>query len=206
MKISLIGMASAGKSHWSKQFKANGFQHIDLDDLIRQRLVAHLNLPLTTNAMMNDWLKFPDTEGFADREHVFLDIEALVFKEILNILEKTDTHTRLIIDTGGSLIYAPSAYWQRLRQLTTIIYLKSDKTQEKTSVESYLQEGRSIIWHGVYQPMPHETRHDTYVRCYANLVTVRENFYEKYADCAMDYYTHRQPSMGVADFLKLSKN
>ncbi|MEY4934580.1 MAG: hypothetical protein RIS64_939 [Bacteroidota bacterium] len=205
MKISLIGMASVGKSYWSAQFEAAGFLHLDLDDLIRQRLMTHLNRPLTTTALMNEWLNFPDSAGFAEREQLFVETEAQVFKYALSILENAAAQTPVIINTGGSLVYSPSEYWQKLKSLTTIIYLKMDKSLSKSLIANYLQEGRSVIWKGLYAPVSGETRNDTYLRCYANLLDFRESCYERYADCAVEYQQHRATTMCIDQFLHMSK-
>jgi shikimate kinase len=206
MKISLIGMASVGKSYWSAQFEAAGFLHLDLDDLIRERLMTHLNRPLTTTALMNEWLNFPDSAGFAEREQLFVETEAQVFKYALSVLEKVDTKTPVVINTGGSLVYSPTKYWQKLKSLTTIIYLKMDKSLSKSLINNYLQEGRSVIWKGMYAPMSGETRDETYLRCYANLLDFRESCYEKYADCAVEYHQHRAKTMCINQFLHLQKH
>jgi shikimate kinase len=203
MKITLIGMASVGKSYWSQKFEDVGFLHFDLDDLIRQRLMKHLNLPLNTTALMNEWLNFPDSPGFAEREQLFVDLEAEVFHETLLLLEQADEHTTVIVDTGGSLVYSPKAYWKRLKELTTIIYLKTDKLLSKSLLNNYLQEGRSMIWRDVYRPLSEETRHETYTRCYNDLVHFRESCYVQYADCEVEYQQHRHPNMLIKDFLCL---
>jgi shikimate kinase len=205
MKISLIGMASVGKSYWSAQFEAAGFLHLDLDDLIRRRLEAHLNRPLTTTACMNEWLNYPDSAGFAEREQLFVELEAQVFKEALSVLEKADAQTPIVINTGGSLVYSPTEYWQKLSQFTTIIYLKMDKALSKSLINNYLQEGRSVIWKGMYAPKSGETRDETYLRCYANLLDFRESYYERYADCAVEYHQHRAKTMCIQQFLRLRK-
>jgi shikimate kinase len=206
MKISLIGMAGVGKSYWSAQLEAAGFLHLDLDDLIRQRLMAHLNLPLTTAPrFMNEWLNFPDSDGFAEREQLFVEMEAQVFQYALSVLEKTDAQTPVVINTGGSLIYSPTEYWKQLKSLTTIIYLKMDKTLSKSLINNYLQEGRSVVWKGMYVPKSGETRETTYLRCYSKLLDFRESYYEQYADCALEYPQHRASTMCLEQFLCLSK-
>jgi shikimate kinase len=205
MKITLIGMASVGKSYWSAQLEAAGFLHLDLDELIRERLMTHLNRPATETRFMNDWLNFPDSAGFAEREQLFLDTEATVFEYVLSVLEKVDEQTPVVVNTGGSLVYAPPAYWQRLKALTTIVYLKMDKSLSKTLINNYLQEGRSVIWKGIYAPLSDETRDETYLRCYAKLLKVRENWYEHYADCRVEYHEHRAPTMCVDNFIGMRK-
>lgn len=206
MKISLIGMASVGKSYWSKRFAEAGFVHIDLDDLIRQRLVAKLNRPLSTTALMNEWLNFPDSDGFAEREQLFIETEAEVFQYTLSKLEKAEAHTPMIVDTGGSLVYSPTEYWQRLKQYTTIVHLRMDKSLYKIMANTYLKEGRSMIWKNIYQPLAGESRNETYFRCYAKLLDMRENYYEQYSDCEVAYAQHRDLSMSIDDFVKLRKN
>jgi shikimate kinase len=205
MKISLIGMASVGKSYWSTKFEAAGFLHLDLDGLIQERLMRQLNRPAAETRFMNDWLNFPDSPGFAEREQLFLDTEANVFEYVLSVLEKADEKTHIVVNTGGSLVYAPPKYWQRLKALTKIVYLKMDKNLSKLLIDNYLQEGRSVIWKGVYAPLSGETRVETYLRCYAKLLEIREGLYEHYADCAVEYPEHRAPTMSIDRFVGMKK-
>jgi shikimate kinase len=191
-------MASVGKSYWSAHLAAIGFEHIDLDARIGQRLEQKTSHSFATTALMNEWLGFPDSPSFAAREALFVQTEAEIFKETLLYLEKQPPNTPIVVDSGGSLVYSPLGYWQQLRQLTTIIYLKADKTLANQFAATYLKEGRSIIWNGLYAPLPNETRTASYMRCYANLLDFRTAEYEKHAEYSLEFQEHRSPEMSVA--------
>ena len=45
MRLTLIGMAGTGKSHWSRKLEAAGFTRFGCDDRIAQRLAVALGLP-----------------------------------------------------------------------------------------------------------------------------------------------------------------
>ena len=190
-------MASVGKSYWSARLAVAGFLRIDLDGLIGQRLEIKTKQSFATTALMNDWLGFPDSAGFAEREALFIQCEAEIFQETLLFLENAPENARIVIDTGGSLVYSQHVYWQKLRQITRIIYLKTDKTLANEFANAYLKEGRSIIWRGLYIPLPHENRTATFLRCYANLLDFRTAEYEKHAELCLEYAEHRSPKMSV---------
>jgi shikimate kinase len=206
MKITLIGMASAGKSYWSARLAQAGFVHIDLDALIGQRLEAKTQQSFATTALMNEWLGFPDSAGFAERETLFVQTEAEIFKETLDFLENAPENANIVLDTGGSLVYSPLEYWQKLSQLSRIIYLKADKTLANQFAQAYLDEGRSILWRGLYAPLPNESRTESFLRCYKNLLEFRTAEYEKHAQYALEYAQHRSAEMSVATLYDLAMN
>ena len=41
-------------------------------------------------------------------------------------------------------------------------------------------------------------------RCYLQLFLARQRLYERYEDIEIDYYTRREESFGVSDFLHLA--
>lgn len=201
MKITLIGMSTVGKSYWSDRFVEAGFERLDLDGMIKERFENHLGSPQTYEEM-GEWLGFPENEGFGEREQQLKQIEAAVLRDVTLLLKTTDKK-RLIIDTGGSLVYAPPQYWHNLKQFVKIVYLKMDKKQYQGRIDLYLQTPRFMLWNGQFQPNEGESRYESYLRCYANLLAEREQLYEKYADCALAYEVHRNPAMTVNDFIDL---
>jgi shikimate kinase len=202
MQLSFIGMPAVGKSHWSRKFVAAGFERIDVDGLIKDRISAHTGIH-HTDAMMTNWLGFPDDAQYTENEQKFKRFENDAFKYVLEVLAEKEKRAPLIVDTGGSLVYALPHYWQLLKQMTNVVYLKLDKAMHPTLVTNYLRDTRAIIWNGHFAPQQGETRHESYARCYSNLIVEREAWYETYADCSIDYEQHRAETMTVAQLLKL---
>jgi shikimate kinase len=69
-----------------------------------------------------------------------MTLEEEVFRSVLSILEKKEKDARIIVDTGGSLVYTPSQYCQLFKQYVRIVYLKIDKTLHKTLIDNYLSD------------------------------------------------------------------
>jgi shikimate kinase len=200
MKITLIGMSTVGKSYWSEKFVEAGFERIDLDDIIKDMLSAYTSKGETFETM-NQWLGMPDEPRYAENEKKFMRLEEDALKYALSILEKKEKNANIIVDTGGSLIYTPPQYWQLLKHYVTVIYLKMDKTIHQTLIDNYLRAPRAMIWNGCFEPKAGETRHETYSRCYATLITEREKLYDIYADYRIDYAVHRDKTMTVERLL-----
>ncbi len=59
MRIGLIGMSGAGKTSWARKLAAAGFEHIDCDQRIADRLSAEVNQPITTFQELGEWLRLP---------------------------------------------------------------------------------------------------------------------------------------------------
>lgn len=201
MVITLIGMSTVGKSYWSAKFVEAGFERLDLDEMIKKRFEDYVGSP-QTYLSMGKWLGFPDDEGFDEREQKLKQIEAEVLCDVTLMLKNRDKK-RLIIDTGGSLVYAPPQYWQNFKQFVKVIYLKMDKKQYQGRIDLYLQEPRFMLWNNQFKSRVGESRYESYLRCYANLLGEREQFYEKYADFELAYEVHRNPAMTVNYFIDL---
>ena len=198
MKLTLIGMTTVGKSYWSQQFEAAGFERINLDGIINDNLIAHIgDSQVQTHEAISSWLGLPSEARYAENEKKLMQFETEAFKYALSILESKPKNARVILDTGGSLIYASPRYWHLLRQLTPIIYLKMDDTIHQKLVENYLRDTRWVLWNGCFDAKKGETMMETYSRCYHNLIRTREKLYETYADYTIEYSVHRDKKMTV---------
>lgn len=115
--ISLIGMSGAGKSTLAPMIaRALGWAHIDTD----RHIEAYYGLPLQ---------EIYDTYGHTQ----FLAIEEQLVSDLaLN---------RMVISTGGSVIYGAAAM-EKLKSLGTLVYLAVDETTFLQRVGS--GEGRGI--------------------------------------------------------------
>ena len=59
MRISLIGMAGAGKTYWSIKLAQQGFRRFCCDDLIAAKLAPDLKRPDGSTMGMGEWMGFP---------------------------------------------------------------------------------------------------------------------------------------------------
>src|SRR5262245_38108066 len=203
MRIGLIGMSGAGKTSWARKLAAAGFEHIDCDRLIAVRLSAELNRSLATVDEVGEWLGFPYEAGFRIREAHYIACEIAVLQEVADKLAKREHHGQhLIIDMGGSAIYAGEAMLLKLRSLMTIIYLAITPDVHEQMLKEYMRHPRPIIWNDLFQSKPGETQAYTLARCFSELILFRERQYEAFCDLKFDYQLHHHPDLGTEDFLR----
>jgi len=162
-----VGMSGVGKTLWASRLTTLGFTHVDCDALIAERLREHHVIPAATMRDMGAWLGLPDTPTFVEREALFLHIEAAILQEVLTRLRAVGPEADLVVDPGGSAIYAGATLWTPLRELATIVYFAVTEADHARLLAAYLASPRPVIWNGLFQPRPDEDRAATFARCYA---------------------------------------
>jgi len=204
MRLSLIGMAGAGKSHWSKKLAEHGFRRFCCDDLIAERLAPELTRPDGTSMEMGEWMGFPYEPQYKERESKYLAYEIEVLMELFEFFEgeKKDPEDNIVVDTTGSVIYTGEENLGRLRQSTTIVYLPTPPELQEQILKAYIANPGPVLWRDMFSKQPHESSEEALARCYPELLVARQRLYEQYADVTIDYYTRSQEGFGVSDFLK----
>lgn len=203
MQIGLIGMSGVGKTTWAKRLAKAGFDCIHCDDRIADKLQAELGLTNATLRQMGDWLGFPYEAQYAEREKLYLDAESQVLQAILDDLSQGHDPTQnLVVDMGGSAIYAGEQMFTQLRQLMPVVYLEVCPKMQTTMLNEYLQHPRPLIYHGLFQKQDNETNEAALARCYAQLISFREKRYEEFCDVKLNYDTHHNAQLTVEDFLR----
>jgi len=144
MNITLIGMSGAGKTYIGKRIA----RHLDLEFLdIDEAMEAHFGKPIS------DIL-----EELGDDD--FVRAESTVARD------ETWGRDKLLISTGGSIIYAPDAM-QHLSDISTIVYLSVPFEVIRKRVGGSAERLSRIVGIG------DKTLHELY--------DARVPFYEKYA-------------------------
>lgn len=169
MLLSLIGMSNVGKTHWSKQLEQIGFTRFGCDDEI-ERMLGIKNL--------SEWMGFPDSETYRDREKKYLETEETVLKSILDRLPDGD----IVIDTTGSIIYLTSDLLERLKSQTKIVYLQANQNTTEKMIEKFFSHPKPVIWGEHFQPRIEESSEETLRRCYPKLLEWRQDRYAQIAD------------------------
>jgi len=181
LRLALIGMSGAGKSHWTKNLAAHGCPTVCCDDEIETRLARLLQSGGYTGINgVAAWMGWPDSPTYAEREAQYLAEEIATLDQVLSDLEK-DRKRELVLDTTGSVIYTGNNILLRLRCQMTVIYIAASPDEQQLLIERYLQDPKPVLWRGAFQPRPRETPHDTVARCYAALVAARRQSYEALA-------------------------
>ena len=202
MRIGLIGMSCVGKTYWAQQLVSFGFECLHCDDLLAAKLSAELHRPFTSLYDIGAWLGFPYEAGYAEREEHYVRCETTLLHNILTTqLHTGAAPTRLVIDMGGSSIYAGAELFARLRQFVTIVYLALSEGAHDQMLMDYLHHPRPLIWRGLFSETCAEDRQDALARSYAQLIQFREQLYAMYSDICIDYDLHRSSTFTASAFL-----
>jgi shikimate kinase len=208
MRLSLVGMAGSGKSHWSRKLSEHGFRRFCCDDMIAEKLAPELRRPDGSTIKVSEWMGFPYQPHYKERESQYLVSETEVMIEILDYLGSREkgAQENVVIDTTGSVIYTGEQILRRLQQSTTVVYLAAPAEIQEQLVEAYMSNPHPMLWRGFFSKGRNETNEEALRRCYPQLFFDRKSRYEQYADVTIDYYTRRQAGFGVRDFLHALKS
>jgi shikimate kinase len=181
LRLALIGMSGAGKTHWTKNLAALGCPTISCDDRIEERLAPILQRGGYSGINgVAAWMGWPDSPTYLQRESEYLTEEIAVLDEVLSGLEK-DPKSDLILDTTGSVIATGNHTLHRLRRRMTVVYLSASKDEVQLLIQRYLQEPKPVLWQRTFRPQRGETPQQTVVRCYPLLIAGRRQSYEALA-------------------------
>jgi shikimate kinase len=181
LRLALIGMSGAGKSHWTKNLAAHGCPTVCCDDEIETRLARVLQSGGFAGINgVAAWMGWPDSPTYAEREAQYLAEEIATLDQVLCDLER-DPKRELVLDTTGSVIHTGNNILLRLRRQMTVIYIAASPGEQQLLIQRYLQDPKPVLWRGAFQPRPRETPHDTVARCYPALITARRQSYEALA-------------------------
>jgi shikimate kinase len=194
LRLALIGMSGAGKSHWAKNLAASGCPTVCCDDQIEARLAPVLKTGGFSGINgVAAWMGWPDSSTYPEREARYLTEEIAVLDEVLCDLEK-DPKRELVLDTTGSVISTGNHTLHRLRRQMTVVYLAASAQEVQLLIQRYLQDPKPVLWQGAFRPHPGETPHQTVVRCYPVLIAARRQSYEALAHIALPTVELRQMS------------
>lgn len=196
MILTLIGMSCVGKTYWATRLAGLGFAALHCDDLILAQLQARTANAVASMEQAGAWMGLPYERRFRRREQVYMDCERAALEEALRTAAAhSRAGSRLIVDTGGSVIYAGDDLLQQLRQLSTVVYLAVTPEVHQQMLDAYLARPRALIWNGMFRPRPRERRRTTFARCYPELIQARERAYQASCDVRVEYAFHRQPDL-----------
>lgn len=181
LRLALIGMSGAGKSHWTKNLAAHGCRAVCCDDEIESRLAPLLRSGGYTGINgVAAWMGWPDSPNYGEREAQYLAEEIATLDQVLGDLER-DPQRELVLDTTGSVIYCGNNILLRLRRQMTVLYIAASADELQMLIERYLEDPKPVLWRGAFRPRPGETPEDTVARCYPALIAARRQSYEALA-------------------------
>lgn len=199
MILSLIGMSNAGKSHWAKRLEAEqGFVRFCCDDLIANELqTQHPHRRLADVDDLATWMGMPFDPGYRERETAYVKAEEAVLGELLENIEADPS----VIDTTGSVIYLSNDLLDRLRRVSTVVYLSTSDHHLADMTEAFFSNPKPLVWGQVLTLHSGESHEATLRRCYPELLRWRRARYEALADVTIQHEKRRHWSYSTDDFL-----
>jgi shikimate kinase len=181
LKLSLIGMSGAGKSHWAQKLAGAGFRVISIDDRIENKLAPELAAGGRRGiGGVAAWMGWPDQPRYRERESRYLECEVQSMGEALDEIEASQ-EKGTILDTTGSVVYTGEEICRRMQSLTTVVYLRAAAAEEELLIARYLSDPKPVLWGDQFMPRLGESTQDAIARCYPQLIASRKKLYERYA-------------------------
>lgn len=200
-RLALVGMSGAGKTLWTKQLAATGWDAISCDDRIEQKLAPRLADGGHTGINgVAAWMGWPDNPHYAEREALYLEAEIHTLQDALDSLN-LESGKPLVLDTTGSVIYAGTNLLLQLRRKMTVVYLAASADEQQLLIQRYLSDPKPVLWRGAFQPKKGETPRETVARCYPTLMAARRQSYEALAHCTLRVAELREPAFTTENFL-----
>lgn len=209
MILSLIGMSNVGKSHWAKRLEAEqGFTRMSCDDLVARELSELLPaVEIRNMGAFAAWMGMPYEFGYHEREAAYLVAEQsvlgsvlastpLLFKEGMGVVTGD-----IVLDTTGSVIYLPDDLLERLRRISTVVYLSISDDHLAEMTESFFTHPKPLVWGQVFTLHSGESHDAAFRRCYPELLRWRRERYEALADVTIPHEKRCHPAYSTDDFL-----
>ncbi len=226
LTIALIGMSGMGKSYRSKQLEDLGFATYGCDDVIAKN-IAHL---LSTEDVggLATWMGQPYTEGYKDREQLYLNLEETITRDGINpttvpgtvvgnsksgsLASNSNSEARLpnsgnrVLDTTGSVIYCSPELQQNLKEKSLVVYLESNQEVRDKLFEVYMRDPKPVVWGDSFARQDGESDHDALKRCYPKLLEFRATRYKMLADVKLPFEIARNEASSGEKFLEEISN
>lgn len=203
IKLSLIGMSGAGKSHWALKLSAAGFRVISIDDRIEKKLAPELATGKHRGiGGVAAWMGWPDEPAYREHEKKYLDCEVRSMGEALDEIQASG-EDGTILDTTGSVVYTGEEICRRMQNLTTVVYLEASPAEETVLIARYLSDPKPVLWGDQFGQRPGESTQDAIARCYPQLIAQRKKLYERYAHRVVSMERLRNLHTDARGFLEL---
>lgn len=203
IKLSLIGMSGAGKSHWAQKLANAGFRVISIDDWIEKKLAHELAAGGHRGiGGVAAWMGWPDDPGYREHEKKYLDCEVRSMGEALDEIQASGEEG-IILDTTGSVAYTGEEICRRMQNLTTVVYLEASPAEEEVLIARYLSDPKPVLWGDQFVQRPGESTQDAIARCYPQLIARRKKLYERYAHRVVSMERLRNLHPDARGFLEL---
>jgi shikimate kinase len=203
IKLALIGMSGAGKSHWALKLAAAGFRVLSIDDRIEKKLAPELAAGGYRGiGGVAAWMGWPDDPAYREREKKYLACEVKSMGEALDEIQASGEEGT-VLDTTGSVVYTGEEICRRMQSLTTVVYLEASPAEENVLIARYLSDPKPVLWGDQFAQRPGESTQQAIARCYPQLIARRKKSYERYAHRVISMERLWKLSVDARGFLEL---
>ncbi len=171
--LAFVGMSNVGKSYRSKVLRdESDFMWYDVDGEILKEF------GFKTLDEISQWLGYPSSEGYVEREKQYLECENVHTKvDFLDAIGKN-----LVFDTTGSVIYLPASTHAWLRDNCLMVNLVADENSVGHMTEKFFEYPKPVAWAGLFVSKEGESDTETLKRCYPHLLSHRLKKYRELAN------------------------
>ena len=203
IKLSLIGMSGAGKSHWAQKLAGAGFRVISIDDRIEEKLAPEMvSGGFRGVGGLAAWMGWPDDPKYREHERKYLECEVQSMNEALDQMQAAKEEG-IVLDTTGSVVYTGEEICRRMQSLSTVVYLEASREEEELLISRYLSDPKPVLWGDQFRPLPGESARDAIARRYPLLIAHRKKLYERYAHRVVSMEHLKDASVDARGFLEL---
>jgi len=172
LKLVFVGMSNTGKSYRSRVLRNElGFEWFHIDGEIMNEL------GFSDMSEISDWLSYPDSPGFAEREEKYLEFEDKFTKRI----NKMDASGNVVCDTTGSVVHLPDETLKTLKTSAIVVNLDIDEADTDKMIEKFFRNPKPVVWGEFFDKKPEEDPETALRRCYPNLLKERTKKYRTLA-------------------------
>jgi len=203
IKLSLIGMSGAGKSHWAQKLAGAGFRVISIDQRIENKLAPELAaVGYRGIGGVAAWMGWPDRPPYREREKKYLECEIDSMGEALDEIQASGEEG-IVLDTTGSVVYTGQETCRRMQNVTNVVYLEASLAEEEILITRYLTDPKPVLWSDEFAPRSGESTKDAIARCYPQLIAHRKKQYERYAHHVVSIEHLRNANLDARGFLEI---
>lgn len=172
LRLALVGMSNCGKSFRSRVLRdERDFSWYHVDGMICDAL------GFSSVTELPEWMGFPTTEGYVQREREYLDLENRFTKQAA----VQTNGQNLVFDTTGSVVHLEPETLETLRENCLVVHFDVGEDTIPQMLERFFQTPKPVSWCGYFTQMTGESLEDALRRCYPTLLHDRLSMYRKLA-------------------------
>lgn len=195
LRIALIGMSNIGKSYTGMRLAtAFGFELIEVDKLIRQRL-GHDDMDAFAA-----WQGQPYSEGYKAREAESKALESAATQKALD-----HKGGNAILDTTGSVIYTDKLVQENLANNWYIIHISATRDDVERLKSQYFKQPKPLMWNGHFRCKPGQDPDAAILESYPLLLKSRAKDYAALANGTIASDVILDPSLTIQDIFEQLK-